>query len=439
MTSGVALVGASVIAISPIAPPPADVHLPAPHVSTASVELAAAFDPIAVYNGLITNTLSNIVGLGNEVLSDPAPIIRQIITNSLANAQTIVTALQGTVSATVTAIQNLPPTLQTAANQLLSGNFAGAVDTVSTYLVSSALFGIALPLITAPITVAQNISFNINNVIQNGIVAVLLAGLAPVYPINAAVSAFGALGQDILDSAGGGDIAGVVGDLISAPGVLANAFLNGFPNGISSLISPAGGLLTTAANVGFGTVTNLLQAAKAIAGLLTHPLPPAPIAEVASVSSARQTLVTLDVKTEPGTETSVEDKSGQDGAKAVDESTSSAADNTGKQGADDATAQSKTTADAVNDATKDTTGNTNSATTQDTTGNTTQDSSQASQGESTEAGSSDPAPAPEPKAKPKHRKVGKWGHTKSADNTKSADTKSAEGGSGDSGHGDADK
>jgi hypothetical protein len=382
--------------------------MPVPHVSSASVELAAAFDPIAVYNGLITNTVNNIVGLGNEVLSDPAPIIRQVLTNSLANAQTIVTALQGTFTATISAIQGLPPTLQTAANQLLGGNFAGAVDTVATYLISSALFGIGLPLITAPITVAQNISFNINNVVQNGILAVLLVGLAPIYPINATISAFGALGQDIIDSAGGGDIGGVVGDLISAPGVLANAFLNGFPNGISSLISPAGGLLTTAVGVGFGTITNLLQAAKAIAGLLTHP-EPAPIA-MARVNASSERLVTLDVTTDNTTGTDVEDKSGQDStgadsAKGDDDTTSVTEDNTDKGGAsgtEGTQPKTKSTAKSAKGATA------------------------ASEGESTEAGSSDPAPAPKPKPKHAASKV-----------NKSGDANSAGDGSGDSGHTDS--
>ena len=41
-TGGIALVGASVIAVSPIAPPLPDIHLPNPAHVAASVELAAA-------------------------------------------------------------------------------------------------------------------------------------------------------------------------------------------------------------------------------------------------------------------------------------------------------------------------------------------------------------------------------------------------------------
>jgi hypothetical protein len=85
-----------------------------------------------------------------------------------------------------------------------------------------------------------------------------------------------------------------VKDLVAAPAVLTDAFLNGFPDGTSSLISPAGGLLTTSA-VGFGTIENLLQAGKAIAALLTLPAPPPPAASVTSVSTASDKLITLDV------------------------------------------------------------------------------------------------------------------------------------------------
>ena len=137
----------------------------------------------------------------------------------------------------------------------------------------------------------------------------LLVALAPIYPINATVSAFGALGQDILTSAGSGDFVGVVKRPCRAPAVLADAFLNGFPSGLPSTIDPAGGLLTTSA-VGFGTIENMLQAGKAIAGLLALP---APASSVTDVSTTSDRLVTLDVMPHLKKGADVEDKSGQTG------------------------------------------------------------------------------------------------------------------------------
>jgi len=317
MTTGVALVGASVIAVTPISPPPAEIHMPAPRVSSASVELTAAFDPITAYTQLFTNTFNNLVGLGGEVLADPAPVLRQILTNTLGNAKIIANSLQAAGAAAGTVGKGLPAVLETARDQLSAGDFAGAVDTVFSYVAGGLLLQVGLPLIEGPVTVVQNIVGNTNNVVQNGIIAVLLVALAPIYPINATVSAFGALGQDILTSAGSGDFVGVVKDLVAAPAVLADAFLNGFPDGTSSFISPAGGLLTTSA-VGFGTIENMLQAGKAIAGLLTLPAPPPAPSSVTSVSTASDRLITLHVTPHLKKGADVEDESGQtgtDGAK----------------------------------------------------------------------------------------------------------------------------
>ena len=314
MTTGVALVGASVIAVTPISPPPDEIHMPAPRVSSASVELTAAFDPITAYTQLFTNTFNNLVGLGGEVLADPAPILRQVLTNSIGNAKIIGGSLQSAGAGVMTTIQGLPAELETARDQLSAGDFAGAVNTVFSYVLAGLLFNIGLPLIEGPATVVQNVAGNLDNVAKNGTLALLLVALAPIYPINATVSAFGALGQDILTSAGSGDFVGVVSDLVSAPAVLADAFLNGFPSDLPSTIDPAGGLLTTSA-VGFGTIENMLQAGKAIAGLLTLP---APASSVTDVSTTSNRLITLHVTPHLKNGADVEDKSGQtgtDGAK----------------------------------------------------------------------------------------------------------------------------
>ena len=246
------------------------------------------------------------------MLADPAPVLRQILTNTLGNAKIIAGSLQAAGAAAGTVGQGLPAVLETARDQLSAGDFAGAVDTVFSYVAGGLLLQVGLPLIEGPVTVVQNIVGNTNNVVQNGIIAVLLVALAPIYPINATVSAFGALGQDILTSAGSGDFVGVVKDLVAAPAVLADAFLNGFPDGTSSFLDPAGGLLTTSA-VGFGTIENMLQAGKAIAGLLTLPAPaPAP-SSVTSVSTSSDRLITLHVTPHLKKGADVEDKSGQTG------------------------------------------------------------------------------------------------------------------------------
>src|SRR5215475_7626706 len=131
MTTGVALVGASVIALTPISPPPAQIEAAAQRISSsASVALTAAFDTLTAYTQLVTNTINNLAGLGGEVLADPLPVVRQILTNTLGNAKIIAGSLQSAEAAAVTVGRGRPATLETARGQLAAGDFAGAVDTV---------------------------------------------------------------------------------------------------------------------------------------------------------------------------------------------------------------------------------------------------------------------------------------------------------------------
>ena len=136
-TGGIALVGASVIAVSPIAPPLPDIHLPNQHdVQAAAVRLTAGWDPLAAWQNAFNTTSTNAstlannfflapgvglqqaivneVGFLNEVLNDPSSIgtvLQQIATN----AQTVATGLTGVnaSAATTTAanahIRRWPP------------------------------------------------------------------------------------------------------------------------------------------------------------------------------------------------------------------------------------------------------------------------------------------------------------------------------------------
>lgn len=129
--------------------------MPAPRVSSASVELTAAFDPITAYTQLFTNTFNNLAGLGGEVLADPAPVLRQILTNTLGNAKIIAGSLQAAGAAAGTVGQGLPAVLETARDQLSAGDFAGAVDTVFSYVAGGLLLQVGLPLIQGPVTVVH--------------------------------------------------------------------------------------------------------------------------------------------------------------------------------------------------------------------------------------------------------------------------------------------
>ena len=273
-TAGVAIFGAAAIAVTPISPISDPAHVAAQRISHADVGLVALVDPVTAYTNLVTHTVASLTGLAKEIAADPLPILSAMLGNSLGNAQILGDAFNNAGVALSDQLKALPAALQTAITQLRNGQVSDAIVGVfSTGL--GLVLGPALPLIGGVLPVIQNMVANVNDVVQNALpIAVASAALAPLYPINATVSAFAALAQNVVDSVSSRDFVSVVEDFISAPAVLTDAFLNGFPGGPTGFADPAGGLLSGAA-VGFGTVENLLQAAKAIAAQLTRPGPPA--------------------------------------------------------------------------------------------------------------------------------------------------------------------
>lgn len=116
VTSGVALVGASVIAVTPIAPPPPtfapQAHIPELHVP--AVQLSASVVDIFTF-----------------------PALRQFILNRIDDIVTLGVGFAGSAAGLGHSIAQLLPTLVTTAQQVLSGDLLGALTTVETYLVGS--------------------------------------------------------------------------------------------------------------------------------------------------------------------------------------------------------------------------------------------------------------------------------------------------------------
>lgn len=273
-TAGVALLGAAAIAVTPINPISDPIHSAAQRFSNSDIDLVALVDPITAYTNLVTHTVASLSGLGSEIAADPFPILRATLGNDLGNTQILRDSLDAAGVQLSDQLKALPDALQTTVTQLRNGQVSDAIVGLFGTGVGL-LLGPALPLIGGVVQVVQNMAANYNDVIQNSLsLALASVALTPIYPINATVSAFAALAQNVADSISSRDFTSVVSDFVSAPAVLTDAFLNGFPGGPTTFIDPAAGLLSGAA-VGFGTVENLLQTAKAIATQLTRPGPPA--------------------------------------------------------------------------------------------------------------------------------------------------------------------
>ena len=71
VTAGIAIVGASLIAISPIAPPVPKLHLPA--ISDGRVALSAFVNPIAQWVEVLTNSGNSLAGLVRSWPPTPYP------------------------------------------------------------------------------------------------------------------------------------------------------------------------------------------------------------------------------------------------------------------------------------------------------------------------------------------------------------------------------
>ena len=72
----------------------------------------------------------------NRFMSDPAPILRQFILNQLSNGEALVSAGTGAIGGFLECLSpdnafGLGAQLQTAAEQLSSGNIAGAIETAT--------------------------------------------------------------------------------------------------------------------------------------------------------------------------------------------------------------------------------------------------------------------------------------------------------------------
>jgi hypothetical protein len=98
-TAGIAIVGASLIAISPIVPPVPKLHLPA--ISDGRVALSAFVNPIAQWVEVLRNSGNSLAGLGQIVAADPLPVITQVIQKRMANIDTITGAIGQGVGQTV--------------------------------------------------------------------------------------------------------------------------------------------------------------------------------------------------------------------------------------------------------------------------------------------------------------------------------------------------
>ncbi|MDX1871315.1 hypothetical protein SBI67_04215 [Mycolicibacterium sp. 120266] len=130
VTAGVALVGASVIAITPIAAHPT---LPQMHMPQVQLTASSSIDnPINVFKPVVDDAGAWVNETLHTVLANPLPILRQIVDNQLYTARQVLDAAKAAGSALGQLGAGLPATLKAVGAKLSTGDVNGAIDALLT-------------------------------------------------------------------------------------------------------------------------------------------------------------------------------------------------------------------------------------------------------------------------------------------------------------------
>lgn len=122
-TAGIALVGAGVIAVTPVAAPP-------PEIQSHSVQLTAAVDnPVDVFTPVFEKAAAFIqTTIANET-ANPLPIVNAVIAKGTADAQTLGEIAEALAPVVKAVILNFPPTAAAALQKAAAGDLDGAMST----------------------------------------------------------------------------------------------------------------------------------------------------------------------------------------------------------------------------------------------------------------------------------------------------------------------
>ena len=207
-TAGIALVGASVIAISPVAPTPPDVEI------SPQVRLSAAVDPITPWRNVISDADTNLSELAAVWREDPAPALRQLIANQIGY---------------LSELPNFPAIIQQIGANLeaaITAPFATDLGTLEPgHAFAFPIVTEGLPELGIPALLPAELQpvLNLTTTYLSGVI------LGLVGPVVGPAIALSATAQAIIGNLTGDnpDPETAFSDLIDIPAGMADAFLNG--------------------------------------------------------------------------------------------------------------------------------------------------------------------------------------------------------------------
>jgi hypothetical protein len=282
VTTGMALVGASAIALSPIQPvgsialPLSGVNVPAA-VSSAAVELAAFPNPIAPWVAVFTGAVTNAGALGAALLADPLPVARQAAQNWIGYGQATTTALSGVAQAAFDYLTTTTPqALQAASQQIRDGNLIAASQIISD-LVVGAVLNVGYPafgLAAIPGQITDNLSAAVKAATDISTLVNLVIGV--VGPVSGTILAVGDTTQQFIDALGARNYSAATQAVFDFVPRLVTAVVNGYTtldgNSYPGLLSPPD---VNDSNAGLA-YSLLVTIPRAIATAIGAPVPTAP-------------------------------------------------------------------------------------------------------------------------------------------------------------------
>jgi hypothetical protein len=293
-TAGVALLGASVIAISAVTPSMPDVQALQRTASSVVVEFSAAVNPIENWIQVFQTSAANLGAIGQQIADSPAPILSQIVASQIASLKVLQTAFNNNAGTLKLIFDGAPAAIDTARGQLQSGNITGAFDTINNNIV--------IPLALAAVQAVSDSTVPLVNTVNNFAKAfatlpnaVFQVVLPMTFPLLSTINVVVQATQDVYDGVVASDPRAVINTLVNLPANLVNGFLNG--SGTVLGFIPAPGLLTPySPDFGFlasGPIASLIQLRDVIAQAIGATPPPAAATTSAAATAKTVTLSTV--------------------------------------------------------------------------------------------------------------------------------------------------
>ncbi|MBP2455889.1 hypothetical protein [Mycolicibacterium lutetiense] len=246
LLAGVAMVSAGAIAVTPVAQNATVIQ----QAKSLAYELTAVMDatasPTVIYGALANNTFTNLSGLGAALAANPAPLLSQVLENQLGYAAKFGAAFEAVPASLKTWYEGPKGKvmLEKAQAHLMAGEIGDAYEWFN-HSMLYAFQGAFGPLIapgfilsgiprggTEYLTgIPEQIAQNFTNLIGATFTSsVLVSGVfqGAFGAVSGTMFELSRVSEAFSTRVAAQDIQGAVNVLANTPGVLANAFLNGF-------------------------------------------------------------------------------------------------------------------------------------------------------------------------------------------------------------------